>query len=577
MRGLMGNTELYRGSAFGMSIFAEGVIMIDYLKKVKEKKDEQGELEARWQSDEDLLYLKKYIMRDAGGVNAVPDIVNVTLNRPAVFAANAIAALGSTSEQRVVLSEDKNVDTAYIEGFIKAGFAAANNRLRHKVLLNPFSDTQFCIRGRTARRVLFRMENGVLIPDIVPWDGRFVTYDLGEGGLDWAAYEMERSKGAIESEKWAIKMGFTISGKKAKVLDVWDAEHNEVWVDGKKIFEQPHTYGFTPIVVQVVSLGYGGILLSEGHLKNEGESIFFLIREAIPELYRLVSIWQTLNLKSVKPPMKYRSKQGVKAVPPDYEDATDMGTITPVDETGDIVPINYGDAQRSATLAFNMMNAAIDEGTISPADLGAIERPPASGVRALIAGEHINNLLRPRLEAKANLNKQTAEMFTEQVIQIGGRVEIGTRGHKRTFETSKLKGEYDITYKYTFKSPSVDAGLVSLSAAYGHLIPDRAKREEILQREDPDEDERQLDWEDAARLSPAIKMRRIAKSLIEMGEDEEAKLLADEAQVNLEMLLSGDISQQPKPERKEEPKQVLSLFGGATGRVSPEVPEEEEG
>ena len=253
----------------------------------------------------------------------------------------------------------------------------------------------------------------------------------------------------------------------------------------------------------------------------------------------------------------------------------DSGQVAAMQPGDSIEPISYGDAQRSATIVFNMMNAAVDEGTISPADLGAIERPPASGVRALIAGEHINNLLRPRLEAKARLNKQTALMFTKQVIQIGGSVELGAEGHKRTFETSKLKGEYVTTYKYTFKSPSVDAGLVSLSAAYGHLIPDRAKRAEILQREDPDGDEKQLRWEEAERLSPAIKMRRTAKALIEMEEDEEAKLLADEAQVNLEMLLAGDISQQPKPEKKEEPKQVLSLFGGAAGRVSPEVPEEE--
>lgn len=545
--------------------------MEDYLKKIQEKKSEQSELETRWQGDEDLLYLKKYIMTDVKG-NAVPDIVNVTLNRPAVFAANAIAALGSTSEQMVVESDDKKIDTVYIEDFQRAGLDAANDRLRRqgKPLLNPFTDTQFCIRGRTARRVLFRTENDILIPDIVPWDGRFVTYEIGENGLDWAAYEMTRSRGAIEAE-----YGKVVGGKTGKVIDVWDTEHNEVWLDGKKEFEQPHTYGFTPVVIQIVSLGYGAILLSEGSLKNEGESIFFLIRTAIPELYRLVSIWQTLNLKSVKPPMKYKSKQGTKAVPPEYEDATDSGAITAIDVEGDIAPINYGDAQRSATLAFNMMNAAIDEGTISPADLGAIERPPASGVRALIAGEHINNLLAPRLSAKAGLNKQTAEMFTEQVIQIGGSVELGARGHKRAFETSKLEGEYDTTYEYSFKSPSLDAGLVSLSAAYGSLIPNRAKRIEILKREDPDGDERQLRWEEAERLSPAVKIYRNIKALKDMGEDFEAELLAAELGVDVDRMLAGEM-EPPKPERKEAPKQVLSLWGGAAERVSPEVPEEEE-
>ncbi len=223
------------------------------------------------------------------------------------------------------------------------------------------------------------------------------------------AYEMVRSKEAIEAEyNGRIVDGKkiiipSITSKTAKVIDVWDTVANFVYIDGKLAFEQPHIYGFTPVVIQIVPLGYGAILLSQGSLKYEGESIFFLIRDVIPELNRLVSIMQTLNLKAVKPPMKYKSKQGVKAVPPEYEDATDSGTITPIDESGDIAPINYGDAQRSATLAFNQFNAVIDEGTISSADLGAIERPPASGVRAIIAGEHVNNLLAPRLEAKSGL------------------------------------------------------------------------------------------------------------------------------------------------------------------------------
>ena len=161
--------------------------MVDYLKLIKEKKDEQSELEVRWQADEDLLYLKEYIMTDAKN-RIIPDIVNVTLNRPAVFAANVITASSSTSEQRVVESGDKEIDTAYIEDFQKMSFDAANDRLRRQgksVKLNTFADVQFCIRGRTARRVLFRMENGILIPDIVPWDGRFVTYEIGEDGWGW--------------------------------------------------------------------------------------------------------------------------------------------------------------------------------------------------------------------------------------------------------------------------------------------------------------------------------------------------------------------------------------------------------
>ncbi len=552
--------------------------MTDFLKLMKDRED--SGLEARWKADEDLLYLKKYIMTDTKG-DPIVDIVNVTLNRPAVFAANVISALGSTSEQRVVESDVKDLDTKYIEDFQKAGFDSANDRLRKRgfPLLNPFADTQFSIRGGVARRILFRMEEGVLIPDIVSWDRRYVKYDIGENGLDWATYEMTRSKGAIEAEYGGRIIDGkeitlpTIKGRDAKIVDAWNTEGNFVYIDGTLVFEQEHDWDFTPVVVEIVSLGYGAILFNADSIKREGESIFFLIRDVVPELNRLVSIMQTLNLKAVKPPMKVKIRGTGEA--PEYDDVTGMGTTTRIEPDEDIQPISYGDAQRSATIAFNMMNADINEGTISPSDLGMIERPPASGVRAILAGEHINNLLKPRLDAKAGLNKQTAEMLTEQVIQIGGSVELGTKGHKRTFEVSKLSGEYDTTYKYTFTSPSTDAGLYSLAAAAGRLIPDRAKREEILMREDPDGDEDQIAWEEAPRLSPAIRIYRTIKKLVKLGENFEAELLAAELGVSLDKLLAGDIEQLPKPEKAEEPTQVLSLFGGEAGRVSPEVEEEE--
>ena len=77
---------------------------MDYKKKVKEQEDNNASLYTRMKDDEELLYLNKYEMKDADG-NVVKNIINVTLNRPAVFAANIISALGTTSEQRVVESE----------------------------------------------------------------------------------------------------------------------------------------------------------------------------------------------------------------------------------------------------------------------------------------------------------------------------------------------------------------------------------------------------------------------------------------------------------------------------------------
>ena len=541
--------------------------MPDYQKLVKDKEDEKEELFKRNRSDEDLLYLAKYVMRDAN-LDPVKNIINVTLNRPAVFAANIIAALGGTSEQRVVESDKKDFDTTYVEDFQKAAFGAANDMLRRqgRPQLNPFFDAQLSIRGRGAARCVFQMVDDVLKPEIIPWDTLFVTYEMGADGLDWAGYKTMRQKGLIETQYGDELDQFRVSlGKETEVIDVWHREGNEVWVAGKKILEQEHSFGFTPVAIQVVSLGYGDILLGDNKVKNEGESIFFLIRDVIPELNRLASIMQTLNLISVKPPMQEQVKAGRNATPRKHSDIAGIGASNVVDEGTRISKIDFGDAQRSANIAMVLFDDAIGEGSLSSADLGTIGSPPASGIRAIIAGENRDKVIHPRLEAKGLLNESLTEMLTQQVIQIGGSVELGVPGHKRTFQTSKLDGEYTTTYTYTAKSPTTDAGLYSLAAAAGDLISNKTKRTDILQLDDPAGEERQLRLEEAERISPAIKINRIVQDLIEMDEEFEAELLSAEMGVNLQQMLAGEVPAQ-KPQKEDQPTQVLSLFGGAGGQ-----------
>ncbi len=545
--------------------------MVDLKQAVKDFEDEHSTLIARQKADEDLLYLDKYIMRDTKD-REVPLIINVTLNRPAVFAANIISALGTTSQQRVVESEEEKFDTTEVEEFQEAGFASANTLLRRqgRPQLNPFFDTQLSIRGRAAARVVFQMVDDVLRTEIIPWDtrGDYVSYAMGADGLKWAGYKTKRKKDVLEAQYGDELAHFNVSiiGKEGEVQDIWSTEHNEVWIEDKKILEQPHTFGFTPVCIQIVSLGYGTILLGPDSIKNEGESIFFLIRGVIPELNRLASIMQTLNLKSVLPPIQEVVKdKGRLAKPRKHKDATGLGTSVTVDSPGAISTIDFGDAQRSATMALGMFDNAIGEGSLSSADLGTIGSPPASGIRAIIAGENRDQIVMPRLDAKALLNEQIVEMFTRQVIQIGGSVELGTPGHKRTFQTSKLDGEYTTSYKYTAKSPITDAGLYSLAAAAGSLVSEKYKKENILQLEDPEGEERQLAIERAKRLSPAIQIDDTIRVLIDAGEDWWAELLSAEMGINLKQMLAGEVAQQPKPEKEDEPVQVLSLFGGGGG------------
>jgi len=477
----------------------------------------------------------------------------------------------------IVEFEDKNLDTAYIEDFIKAAMLAANNRLTRqgRFPINPFIDQQMCWRGRAAVRCLFRVADGVLIPDISLWDSRFTYYEMGQDGLGWGAFEGYRTKDLILAEYPKAN----VKGKSGLVLDAWDKKINRVYVDGEKVKEQTNPYDYPPVVTQVVPMG--SMLADDDEIKNRGESIFFLIRDLIPELNRLVSIMQSLNLKALDNALLWKTKDGAGQLP-DYEKLTKPGSITKAEIGGGDEPVSYGELKREAYLLHQIIEQRIRWGTMEVVGVGDLPGP-LSAVALIEIGEGRDQVFLPRLSARGLLKQQLADMIIDQVLKSGeSSVEIGTRGHKRSFQTSKLKGEYEIQYKYFIKSPKVDVARFSMAAAAGDLIPDKAKRRDILQREDPEEDERQLRWEEAERLSPAVKIDRTIRGLLELAKrgdksaELEAEMLSAEMGVSLKQMLEGNTSQVPKPEEAQKPQPLLPMFGGggSSGR-KPAQPIEE--
>lgn len=542
--------------------------MADYLKKIKNEDDRLSGLIGRMDADVNLMRAK-YTMADDKG-HAIKDIVNVTLNKVSMFAAFATSELSKATKQAVVTSDDKNFDTSYVEEFQDYGFASANDRLRRqgKAQLDPFFDVQDCFRGRASARCLFYMDGDNLVTDITPWDTKYVRYGMGSDGLDWASYQMERTKDDIESQPWAIETGFTISGKKANVIDAWDKEGNIVYVDKKIVYEQEHSFEFCPVTLQIVSLGYGGILLDDQSAQYEGESIFFLIRDLIPELNRVISISQTLNIKAVKPPIKQKLKgaSGGKRGA-DYEAVMASGASTDLEPEEDVQIMDYGDIRATFDRAYNIIEKAIQEGSLTNIDIGD-PKQPFSAVALIEMGETRGQVLLPRLANKSLLNESLAEMLTKQVIQIGGSIELGAHGHKRTFQTSKLDGEYSTEYKYFIKSPKEDMGRASIAAGLGDIASKKYKQEVIMQFEDPEGMQRQIDVEDAERLFPSIKADRVIKALYEEGREYEAELASAQMGMELQAVLRGEI---PEVKPTEEPKQVT----GATLKGTPAQPEVE--
>jgi len=546
-----------------------------YIKHQKEK-SRNSTLYTRMDADRRLLTSKfKLLAKD--GIHEIPNTRPITLNDPNVFFANVVSRLSAAVEQRVVESDDEGFDTASVEEFLDAAFGAAGLRraTRGEPQINPYFDEQSCIRGRLGARCLFQMVKGaegkdVLDADITPWDMRYVTYSQGVNGLAWGAYESWKTRGVVESEQWfndthRVKT-ISVKDKDNEVLDVWDTEHNEIWLNGSQVFEQAHDWGYTPVAVEIVPLG--SMTADKDNQAQHGESLFFLIRDLVDELNELGTIAKTINFRSIEGALQEATKEGRTATPGKYDAVTKAGSVSAIDIGGGYSNMPIQDVMRAFGQLLSVVESRIQRGSLSSIDLGIMPGQPPSAIALIQISEGRDQVFLPRLGARGLLNQQLAFMIIDQVLKIGGSVELGAKGHKKAFQVSELDGDYDIVFKYFIKDTKVDAARYSIAGVAERYFDRRTVLSEVIQAEDPDGILLKKYRDEAEDISPIVKRTKIIKALYESGDPDDefyADQLALEAGMDVQRILAGEVPEVPQ---KKAPASLPMPIFGATGEKS---------
>jgi len=508
------------------------------------EKNQLSQLHVRMDADEELYNLQDYVMKTSTGT-AVPNVINVTLNYPATFAAHIASALMAATMQANVTGKGlKDEDTHPIEEFLGMAFLDADTLLREQDEdpLRPFLVEQLNIRGRGAARVTCRVEDGVLVPDILPVDTRHLYFQRDRKGFAWVAYETWRSPARIRSEyPGASGVG---GSRDISVIDFWSRNVNRVYINRSLQHTVGNEYGYPPFCFERVPLG--SMLKSSGFQVRRGESIFFLIRKLLPELNRLVSIMQTLNMNTVKGAKQYASKIGPQAEPPEAADVDEFGSVLSVDIGGGISLIPTGDINAAGRLALSLLQQMIQVGSMSLTDYGNLTDFPLAAVALVELGESKGQVFLPRLGAKGLLYQQIARMLVDQTLQAGVTgVELGTPGHRTLFKTDILKKAYDIQYRFTVKSPQLDMARFSMAELARTIFDEDTVLRDVMQVENPSEVRRKKRFDEAERISPGIKQFRTARALIKEGEEVEAEIMANELGYTLEQVASGKLGEPP--------------------------------
>ncbi len=533
---------------------------MDY-KKLALKEFELNEpLFQRYQDDADLFNMveKTTKLLDAGD-REIPNSVHVALNDIGIFTRKIETQLNSAVEQVVVTSDSKRFDTQYVERFVAAGFEGADNLLALKGMFpfNYFTDQQTFRRGSVASFCNFHFEEKEFIPNITPWDVGYFVSESDNKGLFYTATKFLRSYSKIITDYPETKDKIP-RDEETELLYIVARDTSQIWAGNELIKELKNKLGYVPVVFYKVPMG--SMLMDKDTIQYQGESGIFLIRTLFRELERIASIIQSLNLKVVDQALQIEEpnpdpNKKQKTV----DEVGEPGAIseTPVGSRYELMPL--GQLQAQAELLHNMITSRMQQATSSKFQN---ELQPKTATEIMLDVQEQGDITRPRIAIRGLEKEDLARMFIKQTIDACKKAKVQSvtlNGHG--FEVSKLTGDYEIEFKYSFRDPRMDAARQSLAATQRGLIPDKSIRIDTLQREDPEGDERQLRWEEDERISPLVKLDRNIRALLEdakrgePGAGRQAKMLIIQMIPALRQAMEGLMT----PNRPEELKPARPL------------------
>lgn len=505
------------------------------LTMITDKEKELNDRYKRQDVDAGLAKRTPYILKDFAG-KKIDRTESITLPKAAIFANRANALLSSASPQTIVEGEKMDDKaTSKIEEFSEDVYLSIDEYLngRGEIDLFPFQAQHANLRGGISARIYLRKEEDKLIPDVVPWDTRYVSADEG-----WASLLTYKSKEMIEREVWGAEAVGKISGKKAKVRDLWTPDEEVIFIDEKFATALDNPWGYVPVVTQLSPAGLQ--FQDQDKLKYSGESIFWLDRDLYVWSNKCASILATMNMEALHPP--YQRVVGDVDTEKSADYPGDARSVTDTIAKLELVPKR--DLMNSTRTFWAIIDSHIQQGSFSTIEFGTLQFPlSAVALEDLAEGRHL--VLTPGLQTLAMFYRAATRMIIKQFIALKESASFGASGRERKYQPKDFEGDYSITYKY-FQSSKRDK-LARLSEAQASLplpVSDDYRRREILELENPDGEAIKVRAEQAEKLDPILLLLHQVHSLIDEEQQVEAQLVFRK----LKRLLRGqDILPQPAP------------------------------
>ncbi len=506
---------------------------------ISEKEGELGTLYARMDKDRDIVFLNAYTLKGFKGGpyqdREIPNTVSMTMNRPAVFA-NAFTMLLQKSELQLEVEGKSDTQNKKVEDYLNDLYYTMDVGLKpYKIAsLKAWLCNHVAIRGPIGARFTWDKTGK---PSCLPMDMRFCPFETGPTGVSKFAYHTWRSSASIKAEYEKVKGAVLSSiptGTKIDVYDYWDNEKNVVLANGQTILEVENVYGFPPAVIDFPSTGF--MLMDNGYEDKWAESIFFMIRDLIPEWNRLMSIQQTKAIEIIKPRYSHQVKDQTQA-PQSYPE---IGANTPYNEGEEPHLLQSMDITQGFAGAEKSLDNAIQTGGISESELGNVDLD-RTAVWISAQTEIRNKSLIPRLECIESFYRQASEMLIRQynLLDFEDPIPLGRNSNKKQYKPKELGDPDTYTIDVRFMPDNSQQKIANYSLAIslkGTLSEDTIIRD-VIQSDDPDGEIDKKRAEEARQSNPVIFYYDLAERLLDIADtkfaDEkqryirQAKIMAD--------------------------------------------------
>lgn len=501
-----------------------------------------------------------------------------------------VQSIISSSERQIRVrmaeleGDDKREEMGKLERLLEFAFEKADERLINLLLptLKESLVWYSIVRGWVSARFIVYKSGKEVIFDFLPYDPRWLAYQVGASDLAWSGYTTSLSvdavreiygKAGIEATSGTWWKPFTKKPDTLDIIDYWkddgDGKKSNGIVCNGKFLKKLITYNLDsmPVLIAPVATRPPVRGTLETEMEGYGDSIFAPNRRIGDLEDKLVSMWAShANLEFRQPLVNYRGDDGKE-----IKDTLHYpgGVIN--------LPIGQNKLEEipmkpiSVTLV-NLVNFAESKrikGSQPDIDVGS---PPASGTALNLVQEASNRVWNPQIRNLNSFYSNACRLIEEQLIAGGVTTDKKNRITKVKLEgeikdkfyavevsSVDLKKPHIIKVEFTARTPWQQLDTWQMAdMAKRQGLPDSWIHENILKLQDP-KYIGALSAMELAEHSPKLAMLASIEAFMKYGQPEKAEqMMRDmfnmERQENAQTQTAENAAVPQPPEQSAQPE-----------------------